>query len=179
MQLQLSLSARPGSTVRSVAGGGMCSLTAPFHLDKDFQGHVRFSAGSSPAPVQSQACSPGPWCAFPPSTSPGHQHNLSHSCAAAFLLARSQLPGVSSSLGLAAPLSSRASGQSIAAATLPAALPFLQGQHNWTIRLVISRTNISGLYNIKPCCSLGSWAKRRARAVTRIAHANAHSYIAW
>lgn len=92
----LAVSPARQHTVRSVAGGGMCSLTAPFHLDKDFQGHVRFPVGSSPAPVKSQARSPGPGCAFPPSTSPGHRHNLSHSSAAetpAFPLARSQLPG--------------------------------------------------------------------------------------
>ena len=78
----LAVSPARQHTVHSVAGGGMCSLTAPFHLDKDFQGHVRFPAGSSPAPVKSQARSPGPWCAFPPSASPGRQHNLLHSSVA-------------------------------------------------------------------------------------------------
>lgn len=52
---------RPGA-VR----GGMCSLTAPFHLDKDFQGHVRSPARSSPAPMKSQARSPGPRCCSHP-----------------------------------------------------------------------------------------------------------------
>lgn len=53
---QPSLSARPAGAERR----GMRSLTAPFHLDKDFQGHVRSPAGSSPAPMKSQARSPGP-----------------------------------------------------------------------------------------------------------------------
>lgn len=41
----------------------MRSLTAPFHLDKDFQGQARSPAGSSPAPMTSQARSPGPGAA--------------------------------------------------------------------------------------------------------------------
>lgn len=56
---QRSLPARPAGR----CARGIRSLTAPFHLDKDFQGHARSpAAGSSPAPMKSQARCPGPRC---------------------------------------------------------------------------------------------------------------------
>lgn len=59
------------------------SPAAPCHLDSDFPGHIPIPPSSSPAPVKSQARSPGLWHMFPTCTPAGYQHNLSPSSTAA------------------------------------------------------------------------------------------------